>query len=147
MLDIVDYLNDYPEKFHHPREDIAFSRLVDRDPMLGGTIDHLLHEHRIVATAGTALRSLLSTLLDGSFIARDTVMSTAHLYLGYYRQHIGAEESAVLPAAAQLLTPADWQAVERAVPARVDRLFGDDLDARYRELRQQLFQPPADPRP
>jgi hemerythrin-like domain-containing protein len=26
MLDIVDYLNDYPEKFHHPREDIAFSR-------------------------------------------------------------------------------------------------------------------------
>ena len=34
MLDIVDYLRYYPDRFHHAREDVAFERLAARDPNL-----------------------------------------------------------------------------------------------------------------
>jgi hypothetical protein len=37
-----------------------------------------------------------------------------------------------------LLTPRDWEAVMEAVPNGADPLFGEDCDARYRELRRQI---------
>jgi len=32
MLDVVEYLRHYPDRFHHAREDVAFERLVAHDP-------------------------------------------------------------------------------------------------------------------
>ena len=32
MTEIVDYLRQYGDRFHHPREEVAFERLVERDP-------------------------------------------------------------------------------------------------------------------
>jgi len=34
MLDIVAYLRDYSDQYHHPREDVAFARLAQRCPDL-----------------------------------------------------------------------------------------------------------------
>ena len=43
-----------------------------------------------------------------------------------------------MPRAAQLLTQEDWAAVAATVPAASDPLFGDDVEARFRELRKQI---------
>mgnify|MGYP001609100793 FL=1 len=40
--------------------------------------------------------------------------------------------------AEQLLTQQDWDAVAAAVPQGADPLFGEESDARYRELRRQI---------
>ena len=52
MLDIVSYLREFADRFHHPREDAAFMRLVMRDPTLRLPIKRLLQEHRAIAVAG-----------------------------------------------------------------------------------------------
>jgi hypothetical protein len=65
------------------------------------------------------------------------VEAAAATYLVYYRHHLAAEEQEVIPRAVQLLTRSDWAAVA-AVPAGADPLFGEESEARYRELRWQL---------
>jgi hemerythrin-like domain-containing protein len=137
MLDIVHYLRHYPDRFHHPREDVAFARVVEREPAMQLPIARRLQEHRVIAAAGEKLLEILQGVGEGALIERYAVEAAAATYLLYYRHHLAAEEQEVMPRAAQLLTPSDWAAVA-AASGGVDPLFGQDFEARYRELRRQI---------
>jgi hemerythrin-like domain-containing protein len=139
MRDIVYYLHHFADRHHHPREDVAFARLVERDPGLRLGINRLLQEHRVILVAGELLLKYFDDILDDTVVERVTVEAAAATYLVYYRHHLAVEEDDVLPRAAQLLTPEDWAAVATAVPAGADPLFGADVGARYRELREQIM--------
>ena len=134
---IVDYLRHYPDRFHHPREDVAFARLVKRDPRLQLEVARRMQEHVVIAAAGEALLNCLNEIIVGVVIERATLEAAAATYLVYYRHHLAAEERQVIPRAVELLTPADWAAVA-AIPTEPDPLFGVDFDARYSELRRQI---------
>jgi hemerythrin-like domain-containing protein len=140
MRDVVYYLHHFADRFHHPREDVAFACLVKRDPSQRFAINRLLQEHRVIDSAGAALLKHLEDILEDTVIERATVEAAAATYLVYYRHHLAAEETEVLPLAAQILTPQDWAAVATTVPAAPDPLFGDDVGARYRDLRDQIMQ-------
>lgn len=139
MRDILHYLRHFPDRFHHPREDAAFARLVERTPGMQLPINRLLQEHRVIAAVGEELLMRLNEADQGGVIARATVEAAAATYLVYYRHHLATEEREVLPRAAQLLTQDDWAAVAAAVPASPDPLFGDDGKAGYQELRRQML--------
>lgn len=138
MVDILDYLQYYPDRFHHPREDAAFARLVERDPGLELPIARRLQEHRVIAAAGEVLLAQLYAVIEEAIVARSALEAAAATYLVYYRHHLAAEEREVIPRAAELLTPEDWAVVAAAVPAGADPLFGTDFQERYRELRRQI---------
>ena len=138
MLDLVSYLRYFPDRYHHPREDVAFARLVERDPALKPVIDRLLQEHRVIAAAGAELLKYLQQVVDDVVVERARVEAAAATYLVYYRRHMALEDSDIVPRAEQLLTDEDWQAVVAAIPHGADPLFGEDSDARYRELRRQI---------
>jgi hemerythrin-like domain-containing protein len=138
LLDLVHYLRHYPDRFHHPREDVAFARLVDRDPSMALLVARRLQEHRVIAAAGDQLLALVQGVVEGALVERSVVEAAAATYLLYYRHHIAAEDQHVVPRAGELLTAEDWAAVAAAAPASLDPLFGGDSDARYRELRRQI---------
>jgi len=138
MRDAVHYLQHYAGRFHHPREDVAFARMADRDPDTRLAINRLLQEHRVIEVAGAALLKHLEDILEDTVIERTAVEAAAATFLIYYRHHLAAEESDILPLAAQLLTREDWAAAAAAVPSGPDPMFGDDIDARYRDLRAQI---------
>jgi hemerythrin-like domain-containing protein len=138
MLDVVYYLRHYPEQVHHPQEDVAFARLLERDPKLKPQIDRLMQEHRVITAAGKTLLAHLEEVVGGALEPRSIVEAAAAAYLASYRQHLAAEENEVIPRAAELLTSQDWAAVAAAVPAEPDPLFGEDIEARFRKLRRQI---------
>lgn len=138
MVDILDYLSGYCDQVHHPREDVAFERLARRLPYLELPLARLQQEHRVIAHAGNALRSLLTTILDGGMVPRAQVEAAAATYLVYYLSHIAWEERELIGRAAHALDAADWQAVREAVPHGADPLFGPVPEQRYRELRRQI---------
>jgi hemerythrin-like domain-containing protein len=140
MLDIVSYLQDFPDRFHHPREDVAFAMLVERDPELQLPINRLLQEHRVIAATGEALADRLTDILEGMSLARTALEAPAALYLVYYRHHIATEEREILPRAAKLLSRDDWRIVAHAVSSTPDPLFGERFEERYRELRERIAQ-------
>jgi hemerythrin-like domain-containing protein len=138
MLEIVDYLRHFPNRYHHAREDVAFACISSRDPSLASQVERMRLEHRQLAAAGEALHFVLSGALDGAILVRKAIQAAAEDYLGLYRQHLASEERILIPRAQELLTPEDWKEVARAVPPGVDPLFGEDADNGYRELRRQI---------
>jgi hemerythrin-like domain-containing protein len=138
MLDIITYLREYSDRYHHPREDVAFARLEAHCPQLGLTLARLRQEHRVIATAGETLAKLLTAILDDNLMPRSAVESAAATYLVYYTNHIGREESDVLTHAARTLTAEDWEAVRTAVPLADDPLFGESPAKHYRDLRRHI---------
>jgi hemerythrin-like domain-containing protein len=137
MHSIVYYLRHYPDCFHHPREDIAFARLVKRDPKLQLTIARRKQEHVAIAAAGEDLLNWLERITVGAVTERSALEAAAATFVVYYRHHMAAEEQEVIPRAVELLTAADWAAVG-AIPLESDPLFGPDFDARYEELRRHI---------
>ena len=138
MLDILAYLREYGDAFHHPRENEAFARLAKRRPDLELELARLKQEHRVIERAGERLVELLDEALDGAIVARTEVEVAAATYLVYYGNHIAKEEETVLGAAEKALTEEDWKAVRAAVVAPADPLFGGEPQERYRELARRL---------
>ncbi len=138
MLDIISYLREYSDQIHHPREDVAFARLAKRCPDMELLLARLGQEHRVIAHAGEALRTLIQAILGGAVVPRAEVEMAAATYLVYYGNHIAKEEEDVLPRAAKELTEEDWEAVRNGVPPTRDPLFGSTPEERYRELRRQI---------
>lgn len=138
MRDVIYYLRHFADRFHHPREDVAFARLAERDPGLRLAVSRLLQEHRVITVAGEELLRRLDDIAADVVVERSAVEAAAVIYLVYYRHHLATEETEIVPRAAELLTPDDWAAVTAAVPTARDPLFGDDVEARYEELSRQL---------
>jgi hemerythrin-like domain-containing protein len=138
ILDIVTYLRDYSDQYHHPREDVAFERLAKACPELELVLARLQQEHRVIAHAGSMLLTHVQAVLEGTILPRADLESAAATFLVYYDNHIATEEEAVLTRAAKHLTADDWIAVRDAVPLAPDPLFGSAPLDRFRELRRQI---------
>lgn len=136
MSDIVAYLRDYGDQFHHPREDVAFERLAKRVPGVELALARLAQEHRVIAHAGAKLLVQIDAILGDAIVARGELEVAAATYLVYYGNHLAKEEEDVLPLAAKHLTPEDWNAVQAAVPAGDPLVIADAK--RYRELRRRI---------
>ncbi|MCB1917044.1 MAG: hemerythrin domain-containing protein [Rhodocyclaceae bacterium] len=138
MTDIVDYLQQYGDRFHHPREEAAFQRLVARDPDMRLPVNRLLQEHRVIARAGAEMLERLGEIADDVMTERAAVETAAATYLVYYRHHLSTEEGSIMPRAKALLTSDDWAATREAVRDILDPLRGEDFDARYCEMRKYI---------
>jgi hemerythrin-like domain-containing protein len=138
MLDVIAYLRDFSDQFHHPREDVAFARLAERCPDLKLDLARLAQEHRVIARAGETLRKHLEAILSGALIQRAEVEVAAATYLVYYGNHLAKEDELVLERAEKALTVEDWQAVKGAVASGPDPLFGERPQERYRALRREI---------
>ncbi len=139
MLDIVYYLTQYPDRFHHPREDIAFGKLAEGDPSTQSRVRELLAEHRVIASAGRRLVEQLNRILSDAMLERESVEADAATYIVYYRQHMAREERDLFPRLEDVLRNEDWKAVDDAITAEADPLFGSEVGQRYQQLHQQIL--------
>lgn len=138
MESILYYLRHFGDRVHHPREDVAYARLVERDPDMEIVVSRLQQEHRVIATVGETLLDRLNEAERDMISSRAALEAAAAMYLVYYRNHLSTEERYVMPRATQLLTPGDWQAVEAAVPESPDPLFGAATEQRFVMLRNLI---------
>ena len=143
MTDIVDYLRQYGDRFHHPREEVALSRLVERDPQMRLPVNRLMQEHRVIARAGDEILARLAELANDVTTERAALEAAAATYLVYYRHHLATEESKVLPRAGELLTQDDWAATREAMADASDPLSSAEFNERYSELRKFIALHPA----
>ena len=117
MCAIVTSLREYGDEVHHPREDVAFTRLARRCPDMELPLARLEQEHRVIVQAGQRLLEQIEAILGGALGPRAELEVALATYLVYYGNHIAKEEEDVMSRAAQHLTAEDWEAVQRAVPA------------------------------
>ena len=106
---MVHYLDAYPEKKHHPKEDeFLFAPLRARTDKANAVLDRLEAEHATSDERIAALAKALNVYQadpDGGF---DTFREAFDHYAEFYREHMMLEEREVLPLIRECFTEEDW---------------------------------------
>ncbi|MGF1613300.1 MAG: hemerythrin domain-containing protein [Gammaproteobacteria bacterium] len=134
MMDIMQYMSHYPDLFHHPREDLIFGKLVERDPSTRLVVNELLHKHEVLADSGKQFIDSLQTVLSEALVEREALEAQGRNYVKTLRRHINIEESQVFPLAERVLDENDWHDIENAMDAMEDPLFGSTVHREYLAL-------------
>lgn len=136
---VIAYCLDYPDLYHHPKEDLVLARLHARDPEAAEAAGELLRDHEALAALTHRFAEAVGNVLKEAEVSRQAVRDLAREFLESYRKHIAMEESRFLPAALAALDEADWQAIEAELGERPDPLFGSPPDRRFERLRRDIL--------
>ena len=138
MLDIMFYMTHYPDVLHHPKEDLAFACIRERERSIATVVDDLERQHGELHRRGEALVAGLGDIVNGSIASRESVEGPAREYVAAFRRHMDIEEEKILPLAARLLGESDWGAIDTAIGHIEDPLFGLNPSERYAALEEHL---------
>lgn len=135
---MVHYLDAYPEKRHHPKEDdFLFARLKLRTSEGSGALARLERDH---AGGEGRIKALEAALLHYEKGEPDGLAITSQAFddfAEFYRNHMIVEEREILPLARKHLTEDDWAEIDRAFLAEQDPMqgaAGEDFRAIFSRL-------------
>jgi hemerythrin-like domain-containing protein len=139
LVEIMDYMRNYMDIFHHPREDLIFQRLLERHNGDNSVIEALLHEHEQLSAAS----SNLSDEIDGVFLAeqprpRENLAILARDFADSNHRHMEQEERKVFPLAREVLDVEDWTLITASLPDEKLPSFEQLLKQQYRTLERHI---------
>jgi hemerythrin-like domain-containing protein len=135
MYDVARYMAEFSDVSHHPREDIIYRKLAERDTHVKAEVVNLLIEHESsVKKTDSLLISIQDALDNPSTEAIQSVRHRCDDYVSSLNTHMDLEESQVFPRILEVLTDADWADIINDIQPQQDPLFGKDVEKRYEEL-------------
>lgn len=115
MRAMLFYIDEVPEKEHHPKESqLLFQPMLQRMPELAQTLQRLEGEH---AGGEKAVGDLQYLLLAWELMGddrREAFAGALGQYIDFYLEHMSLEETVIFPAAQKAFTPGDWAAIDGA---------------------------------
>ncbi len=133
----LDYIEMFPNRLHHPKEDEhLFARVRRRSAEAGAVLDTLEAEHRRGEDLTRVLRQLLARWRLHGAGAATAFAAAVDAYADFQWEHMRKEEDVVMPLAERVLTDEDWRAVGDAFSANADPRLG----AQDRQDLEALFQ-------
>jgi hemerythrin-like domain-containing protein len=137
---ILDYIESFSNRFHHPKEDeYLFAALRRRCTEANQALEVLELEHARGDEMLQDLRYLLARCRVGGAAAVDAFAAAVEEYADSHWRHMRLEEDVVLPLAEQRLTEADWRPIDAAFQANEDPLFGGRPTEEFRKLFQLIL--------
>ncbi len=141
MRDIMRYMAEHSDRFHHPKEDLIFAQLLKRDPDVRVEVEELILEHVAIRLAGQEFIGSLHSSGADSVDAREQLGKFGSHYIRALREHMVKEEKRLFPLAAALLTRQEWRMIDSAINTIDDPLFdemtADDYQRLYRLITEQ----------
>ena len=136
---MLDYLDTYTDRMHHPKEDdYLFRRLWERSTESHEPIDRLQQQHRRGAQELAQLKSLAGDVKAGKHDAEAELFAALARFVEMAREHIRTEETTVMPLARTALTADDWTDIDAAFLRNDDPLFGANARAEFEALRARI---------
>ena len=139
MQDIMRYMTQYPDRFHHPKEDLIFKQLLKRNPGARDDVEDLLEEHVSIGLAGQEFDRILRTSGIDSVEVREQLEAAGFAYIRALREHMLKEEKKLFPLAMEVLTKEDWQVIDEEVDAVEDPLFEAQIADEYQRLYKLII--------
>jgi len=143
---VMSYMTQYPDAYHHPREDAMFARVAKRDSSLVGRIAEIKRAHRRIGLAGKQLLSALQRLEDGARVDQGKVLSRMNDYVNAMREHMAIEERDLFQRAREVLDERDLEEIDRAFARVTDPIFEAAVQhayAAYSPLIRYLVEQPV----
>ncbi|HET9976832.1 MAG TPA: universal stress protein, partial [Burkholderiaceae bacterium] len=143
MRAIVRYVQQFPVKLHHPKEEEhLFRRLRERTTSCNAELDELERQHdrdeQFVAALAQQVEALAAADAEGRASATRTLEDEVARYAVFLWDHLGREEGVILPAAQRHLLTDDWAAIDAAFAENRDPNYRGDSDKEYRQLFSRI---------
>ncbi len=137
ILDILDYIQVYPEIWHHPTEDVIFEMLLQKDIPDAQLLANALEEHGILEVLTEKLRDYLNmAVADDGFSAARIIKSTND-YVNRQLRHMEFEQATLFPMAEQYLLQDDWQLIKDRLKGR-HKVLEDSRLQEFNTLYQNI---------
>jgi len=140
MQDIMRYMTQHSDRFHHPKEDLIFAQLLKRDPGVRADVEGLIEEHIVIGLAGQEFAGLLRRSGVDSVDVREQLGTSGIDYVRALREHMLREERKLFPLAMVVLTEKEWQVIDEAVSAIDDPLFDEMTADEYQRLYRLIIE-------
>jgi len=139
MYETMDYMVCWPDRYHHPREDLVYSRVAEVDASAADNVDSLQREHDTLGVSGRKLLADIVRWREGE-ITGDSVVKGGRDYIDAMYVHMNSEEDLVFPQIESILDIDDWRelASEDRLEAAPDPVFGGRVDREFRNLARKL---------
>ena len=138
LLESIDYLTHFPDRYHHPREDLLFAGLLKQNKTFASHMERLQREHVTLRLHNNRLFAELNAAVEGAPVDRPALMRKLQRYIKGYRQHIAYESSEIFPQAKGSLSAAQLGELDQRTRYLDDPLFGDTISRRYHRLGRVL---------
>ena len=151
MRDVVEYLQEYADRYHHRYEDAVYGYYLEKTGQAAHCpVNKLEQEHHRLEADTAEFRSMIEMILLDSVVPRELFAERLAAFIEQQQRHMDYEDQEILPLLERELTAEDWQLIQQRLPAveqsddlqatvqRMDPLFGAEVAQRYRELALRL---------
>lgn len=139
VFEIMDYMVTWPDRFHHPREDLVYGRVAELDPGLADSVDSLQRDHDQTAKSGREILRTIEKWREGE-ASGAALVKAGRAYVDHMYEHMNMEEKQVFPQIESVLTTADWRelAEEDQLRPMADPVFGPRVQRDFRNMARKL---------
>jgi hemerythrin-like domain-containing protein len=125
MRAMLFYIDEFPERLHHPKEtELLFPPVARLAPETREAIARLDREHVLGEASVRELQHLLLAWELLGETRREAFETAAKRYFDFYLDHLRLEETVILPAALRVLSDDDWREIDAAFETNCDPLTG-----------------------
>jgi hemerythrin-like domain-containing protein len=126
MRAMTYYIDQFPERLHHLREEqYFFPAVLKRAPQTAAILSALKREHIQGAQKMLELEQALVRFEAGGPTKFHRYRVAVEDYARFYRAHMQAEEGKILPAAIESLTAEDWSQMAQVFRGGIDSPEGE----------------------
>jgi hemerythrin-like domain-containing protein len=139
VYEIMDYMVSWPDRYHHPREDLIYGRVAELDATAADEVDSLQRDHDRTAISGREVLQDIEHWREGE-ISGSVVATSGRAYIDHMYEHMNIEEKLVFPHIESVLTIQDWRelAEDDQIHAVADPVFGPRVQREFRNLTRKL---------
>lgn len=131
---ILAYIQDHPERIHHPAEDAVFSVMFKNgvnDRKFRDDVNTLMKDHsEIEGIIRESIEAVDTALVDPHPDVAD-IGDRLSTLINLQRAHLLFEEMNVYPRIAEHLGEKDWEDIALLVPDHEDPIFGGEVKKEY----------------
>lgn len=136
---MIYYIDAFPERFHHPKEDQYLFRLLrKRHQDAAATLDRLDSDHVTGAEKIRDLQQTLARYQHGGAAEFPPFAAAVESYAQFHWDHMRLEEEEILPLAQKHLTTDDWAVIDAAFLGHTDPMLGADARSEYQSLFRRI---------
>jgi hemerythrin-like domain-containing protein len=139
LYEIMHYMVTWPDRFHHPREDLIYARVAEVDPKAADDVDTLQRDHDHTAKRGHAVLQDIERWRLGE-VSGMVVVTSGQAYIEHIYEHMNLEEKIIFPHIEETLTLQDWRelAEDDQLQAVGSSVFGPQVQREFRNMTRKL---------
>lgn len=139
ILMALDYLQDFPEKVHHPKEDLIYRQLASKREDIVTELADLEAEHREIAALVAGFRQVVDRILEEEEVSREVLLQRGQDLLNTHWAHMREEEERFFPISDRCLGPADWAEISLEASDVADPVFAARESSHFESLRKRIL--------